>query len=272
VLSKLDDSLSRLYAMYRAKAPNPEEAKKQQVAWMKDERSKCTTAASLEAVLRDRAAAIEKNIVALGPENEVVRWKWVVEEGKELYPQLLNPSNNRKLDAINSTIASDYKHGYDYVEQESCEEEFDNFVVTMASRGIFSLERSTMTCGNPMASISQHTWDVKTGDEIDMSGLFKNWGAERERIINFIFKGGDDERVKRGETDCLLVPTLLKYYKENENGEGYIEFTRILFSSDSVSFMPDFPRGLSGCGDIVTLPCRKLIPFAAKNSVLLRFK
>lgn len=272
VLSKLDDSLSRLYSLYRAKSPNPEQVKRHQIAWLQDERSQCTTVVSLGAVLRARAAVIRKSIDDIGPENEVIRWKWVIKEGEELYPQFLNPSNDRKLDAVNRAIASDYQRGYYYNDEEPCEEEFDHTIVTMASRGIFSLERSTMTCSSPMASIYRQSYDVKTGAEIDMADLFKNWGAEREKIINFIFKGIDDERVKRGDTSCLLVPTLLDYYTKNEHGEGYIEYTRILFFSDSVSFMPDFPRVIIGCGETVTLACRKLIRFAAPNSVLLRFK
>jgi hypothetical protein len=189
-----------------------------------------------------------------------------------LHPQILNPSNDRNKGVINDAIASDYKTGFNYGEQETCEEEFDNTFVTMASRGIFSLERSSMSCGSYMASISRHTYDVKTGAEIEMPALFNNWGAERERILNLIFKDADNERVKRGDTSCLIVPTLLNYYKHGDNGDGDIEMVRVMFWSDSVSFMPDFPRGIAGCGDIVTLPCRQLIPFAAENSVLLRFK
>jgi uncharacterized protein len=272
VLSKLDDSLSQLYSLYREKSPNPEEAKQQQIGWMKNERNMCTTAVSLEAVLRQRAAAFKKSIAEIGPESEVVRWKWVVKDGENLYPQLLNPTNDRKLDAINVRIVSYYKLGNTYDDRGPCEEEFDHTVVMMASRGIFSLERSIITCGSPMASIYQHSYDVKTGAEIGMPSLFKNWETDRERILNLIFRETDNERVKRGDTSCLIVPTLLNYYKHNENGDGDIEMVRVIFLSDSVSFMPDFPRGLAGCAETVTLPCRNLVQFAVPNSVLLRFK
>lgn len=116
------------------------------------------------------------------------------------------------------------------------------------------------------------TFDLRTGEKVEFTVLFKNYEADKDRILRVIFAK------QLARTEKLLAAG--KKSDENSTCEEDPDLFTLEhlwdttyaynFSEKGIVVQPQWPHVVGACAERVTVPYQQLKEFAAPNGVLAR--
>jgi hypothetical protein len=150
--------------------------------------------------------------------------------------------------------------------------------VTYAEKDIFSIYASaSYDCGGAYPTNDANlsvTFDLKTGEVVRFSDLFRDYEANKRKIVRTIFA----QQVARSEQ------VMAERGQENEAQSGDCDSDPSLFSldhlvdsslafhfaADGLHVQPQWPHAIEACAETVTVPYNVLQEFSASQSILTR--
>ncbi len=190
------------------------------------------------------------------------------------FPRLTHFSNPTMMSVVNRQIDQSTR---DFVCPSDCKT--GSYKVTSsvgyADNDIFSIHASaSYFCCGPYptddANVSQ-TYDLRTGRLVGFEQLFRNYEADKGKILTTIFarqiakaeKAASSKSANK-DGDCENEPSM--YTADNL---GNSEFT-YSFSKTGLIVKPEWPHVIAACAVAVTVPYRELKKYAAPNGIILR--
>jgi hypothetical protein len=151
-------------------------------------------------------------------------------------------------------------------------------LVEYAVQDIFSIYASAnYYCGGPYPTNDENlslTFDLRTGDKVGFSELFRNYDANKDQILKIIFAKqlARNERLhaagKRLDEDftCEDDPKLFSIESLRDSKYSYN------FSKKGLVVQPQWPHVIEACAERVTVPYQQLREVAAPNGILARIE
>lgn len=147
--------------------------------------------------------------------------------------------------------------------------------VEYAAQDIFSVYASAnYYCGGPYPTNDENvslTFDLRTGKRVEFSELFKNYEANKDRILKIIFSGqlARTGRLLAGKnkdenSSCEEDPGLFTIDALRDSEYAYN------LSEKGLAVQPRWPHVVEACAERVTVPYQLLKEFVAPNSILVR--
>jgi uncharacterized protein len=282
-LSQLDDTLAIVYKnLLQVSYSDPRDIISGQADWLRMVRDTCGTVSTLSTAIAARIAELISSSTAAkkSRESDTCPWKWVKCRA-EWYPQLLNPSKREKINEINGAIAYLFCGDNTSNDYQPCEGGSIEKSVEFSSKGIFSISiiGNYVPCDNPIEAeihpkepqAAHVSYDMKTGQEILFSKLFREWQKDKQKILEVVFKNASNEE-DSSDVSCNAVKWALEKYRKKEKEHGHDEPLKICFRDDGLMVASGVLVRFRECSPSALVDYQDLIPFAAPNSVLMRFK
>ena len=191
------------------------------------------------------------------------------------YPIIVNYPNKTIMDKVNKFLVDAYGSsgcGEDSPKENSY---WDMLIsVDYSKNDIFSVNQGGSYFCNaayPTNNYSETlTFDMKTGEQIGFEKLFKNYDADKEKILRTIY--GD------------IIAKTEEFTAKNPDAEGVCENVntfdtiaeagspdyRISSSTRELIVTVGYPHVMEACNPEATVPVEKLLPFVADTSILKR--
>lgn len=175
---------------------------------------------------------------------------------------------NREIDQLTSTMGCEEKSKDNTYEVRS--------EVTYATKDIFSIYASaSYYCGGAYPTNDSNmslTFDLKTGKVVAFPDLFKNYEADKKKILKTIFAKQVAQAARRGKTkgaggkegSCENDPNLFGLDNLMQS-----EFA-FNFAKQGLQVQPQWPHAVEACALRVTVPFGALKAFASPNGILAR--
>jgi hypothetical protein len=176
---------------------------------------------------------------------------------------------NAQIDELSKEFGCPSPHGKDDWYKVSSRVEY-------AAKDILSIYASAnYYCGGPYPTNDANmslTFDLRTGNKVQFSELFRSYVANKDQILKVIFarqlartakmlaagKKSDESSSCEENSDLFT----LKNLRDSEYAYN--------FSEKGLVVQPQWPHVVEACAERVTVPYQQLMEFAAPNGILAR--